>query len=62
MHPLVEIESHLVTFPVTWNGHGWVTDPKGDHFSGRNLDMIHIMVLLIVVVLDKNSNNRDLLL
>ena len=27
-------------FPVTGNGHGGVTEPQGDHFSGRNLGMI----------------------
>ena len=27
-------------FPVTGNGHGRVTEPKGDHFSGRNLGML----------------------
>ena len=27
-------------FPVTENGHGRVTDPQGDHFSGRNLGVI----------------------
>ena len=26
--------------PVTGNGHGRVTDPQGDHFSGRILGMI----------------------
>ena len=27
-------------FPVMGNGHGQVTEPKGDQFSGRNLGMI----------------------
>ena len=27
-------------FPVTRNGHGRVTEPKGDQYSGRNLGMI----------------------
>ena len=27
-------------FPVTGNGYGRITEPKGDHFSGRNLGMI----------------------
>ena len=27
-------------FPVTGNGHGRVTEPKGDQFSSRNLRMV----------------------
>ena len=27
-------------FPITGNGHGRVTEPKSDQFSGRNLGMI----------------------
>ena len=30
-------------FPITGNGHGRVTEPKGDQFSGRNLGMIRKM-------------------
>ena len=44
--PLVSIMYHVGegtrphSFPVTENGHGRVTEPEGDHFSGRNLGMI----------------------
>ena len=31
-------------FPVTENGHGRVTEPKGDHFIGRNLGLIPYMI------------------
>ena len=27
-------------FPVTWDGHGRVTEPQGNHLSGRNLSVI----------------------
>ena len=33
-------ETRPCPFPVTGNGHGRVTEPKGDQFSGRNLCMI----------------------
>ena len=32
--------SRLCPFPIMGNGHGRVTEPMGDQFSGRNLGMI----------------------
>ena len=37
-------------FPVTGNRHGGVTEPKGDHFSGRILAMIPNLLLFTNVV------------
>ena len=44
--PITSIMYHLgegtppCPFPVTGNGHGRVTELKGDHLSGRNFGMI----------------------
>ena len=37
---LVRGHAQNKTNPITGNGHGRVTDPDGDRFSGRNLGMI----------------------
>ena len=37
-------------FPVTGNGHGRVTEPKGEHFSGRNLGKIPNFAVVSVVL------------
>ena len=45
-NPITSIMYHVdegtrpCSFPVTGNGHGEVTEPRGDQFSGRNLGMI----------------------
>ena len=33
-------EPGCVFSPVMGNGHGWITEPKGDQFRSPNLDMI----------------------
>ena len=36
-------------FPAMGNGNGQVTEPKGEHFSGRNLGMIPTVADSIVM-------------